>query len=143
MRHYRLSDPFFDRFYARMPRDVAGTFTQEQLDAIKRVFGARTWGSHAIDIRMSMPILWRRWYVVLLMGPERRPRGRRHIESRRHPVGKLANALAMTLFGVICLGPTLGVIYAVKSRLGVDIFPSDGIHAILHNLTSQVGQLFM
>lgn len=34
------TDPFVRRFFARVPTDIARSFTPVQLDAIKMVFGA-------------------------------------------------------------------------------------------------------
>jgi hypothetical protein len=66
------------------PKAVAPTFTAEQLDAVKRAFGARYHGAHAIDVRLSLP-LWRRSvYLVFLIGPERRTFDRRSLERYVH-----------------------------------------------------------
>lgn len=66
---------FLDRFLARVPRDVAGTFTPEQLAAVQRAFGMRFTVDHALDIRWSLRLPWGRFYLVLLFGRERTRRG--------------------------------------------------------------------
>jgi hypothetical protein len=35
-----ITDPFLRRFFERVPSDIARSFTPNQLDAIKMVFGA-------------------------------------------------------------------------------------------------------
>jgi hypothetical protein len=64
--------PFIGRFLDGMPRDVADSFTPDQLQAVQRAFGMRHATSpHAVDLRRSVGVLGRRFYVVLLMGRER------------------------------------------------------------------------
>lgn len=66
---------FLDRFLARVPRDVAGTFTPEQLAAVQGAFGMRFTVDHALDVRRSVRLPWGRFYLVLLCGRERTLRG--------------------------------------------------------------------
>jgi hypothetical protein len=65
------SNPFLDRFLGGMPRDVADSFTPEQLLAVQRAFGMRYAVTHAVDLRRSVRLLGRRFYVVLLCGRDR------------------------------------------------------------------------
>ena len=62
---------FIGRFLGGMPRDVADSFTPEQLAAVQRAFGMRYAAPHDVDLRRSVGVLGRRFYVVLLMGRER------------------------------------------------------------------------
>ena len=65
-------DPFLTRFLARMPAETRASFTPAQLDAVRRAFGMRHTGGHAIDWRRTLRLPWGRWYVVLLVGRDRR-----------------------------------------------------------------------
>jgi hypothetical protein len=65
------SNGFIGRFLGGMPRDVADSFTPDQLAAVQRAFGMRYVPEHAVDLRRSVGLLGRRFYVVLLMGRER------------------------------------------------------------------------
>jgi hypothetical protein len=65
------SNPFLDRFLGGLPREVADSFTQAQLHAVQRAFGMRYAPRHALDLRRSIGLLGRRFYVVLLVGRER------------------------------------------------------------------------
>lgn len=69
------ANAFLDRFLARVPREVAGTFTPEQLAAVQHAFGMRFTVAHALDIRRSLRLPWGRFYLVLLFGRERTLRG--------------------------------------------------------------------
>ena len=65
------SNPFVSRFLAGLPRDVADSFTAEQLQAVQRAFGMRYTSAHAVDLRRSIGLFGRRFYVVLLIGRDR------------------------------------------------------------------------
>lgn len=82
-------DPFFETMFSRMSPNARSLFGAAQLDEIKRAFSARSFGVHAIDIRMSLSLFRQSYYLVLLGGRERRTRQR--IRSRL----KLASALAL------------------------------------------------
>jgi hypothetical protein len=131
-------DPFIDKFFTRIPREVAASFTPAQLDAVKLAFGARSWGSHAVDIRKSfaVPFIWRRIYIVLLMGAERRDAERLRAEGAMF--GTLGNALVTLAFLAIVLTPLALALYALKSAAGVDFFPGDGLHGLRENLARQL-----
>jgi hypothetical protein len=117
-------DPFFRRFFARVPPDVAMTFDDEQLTAIKRAFGARTPGSHTVDLRFSVPFFGRRcFYVVFLVGRERRSSRRRLWERRLRPLATIANALAAAFFGLMFCTALLAMLYVGKRALNIDFFP--------------------
>jgi hypothetical protein len=66
------TDSFTSRFLARVPQDVAATFTPEQLRAVRAAFGMRYVADHAIDARGLVNLPWGRFYVVFLAGREAR-----------------------------------------------------------------------
>jgi hypothetical protein len=87
---------------ARIPPASGVTFTDAQLHLIKSILGSWS-GRHSIDIRLSVP-LWRRVYLVLLMGPERRDADRREEERKTHPLLVLGNVIfVLTFVGVLAL----------------------------------------
>lgn len=65
-------DPFIEHYFKRIDPKVAASFTPEQCAAIKNMFGARGVAKHAVELRRSLPIGRRRYYLVLLLGRERR-----------------------------------------------------------------------
>lgn len=65
-------DPFLDHYFKRIDPRIAASFSPEQCDAIKAMFGARGMAQHAVEIRRSLPIGRGRYYLVLLLGRERR-----------------------------------------------------------------------
>jgi len=131
-------DPFLLRFFARIPDETAASFTDAQLDAIKLCFGARGWGKHRVDIRLSMPMIWRRWYLVLLVGTERRSPDRRAGDRLLYPLATAANAVALVAFSFVLLLPAILAFYVLKSALGVDVFADGGGHALFESLFRQI-----
>jgi hypothetical protein len=90
-----IEDPFLKTFFARIPKDVAPTFTAPQLDAVKRAFGARYRGAHTIDLRLSVP-LWRRSiYLVFLAGAEQRVFDRRPVKQLFRQLWTFTNAIML------------------------------------------------
>lgn len=133
-------DPFIEQFYSRIPPHIAGTFTDAQLDAIKRAYGARTRGAHGIDVRKSFPFLWMRLYIVLLMGREKRGFDRLAYEGGL--LGGIGDALFLGFTWLLFLLPWLLVLYAFKSMLGLDLSRGGGGHTVLHDLLQQISLLF-
>jgi hypothetical protein len=63
--------------------------------------GSREWGSnHPVNIRLSVPLLFGRYYVTLVAGKERRSADRRVAERAKHPVGRLGNIVVFFALGV-------------------------------------------
>jgi len=69
-------DPFLEHYFKRIDPRVAASFSPEQCEAIKAMFGARGMAQHAVEIRRSLPVGRGRYYLVLLLGRERRTFGR-------------------------------------------------------------------
>lgn len=110
-------------FFSRIPKQVAPTFTAAQLDAVKLAFGARYRGTHAIDVRLSLP-LWRcSVYLVLLAGSERHTFDRRSLERLLRKMGTFANAVVLGAFLVMFAGALFVVVYVGKQLVGLDVFP--------------------
>jgi len=102
----------------RMPKNVQDSFTEEQLANIKIAIGARTWGSHVIDLRSTVKMFRYRYYYVFVAG-----RNRRELSARERRIGLFIQAVALTSF--LTFSALLGilVLYLLKSAAGIDIFP--------------------
>ena len=70
------AEAFIRRFLARVPPEVAGTFSPAQLAAVQRAFGMRYAVEHSVDLRRSVRLPWGRYYFVLLFGRDRPGEGR-------------------------------------------------------------------
>ena len=72
-RSTRLSDDdFLAHYFRRIDPAVAASFTKEQRHAIRTMFGDRGATRHAVDVRCTFPMGWRRFYLVFLLGRDRR-----------------------------------------------------------------------
>ena len=111
-------DPFVKGLLERLPGDCRGSFSDDQLLGLKVALAGRQWGRHAVDRRGSLG-LWRwRYYYVFVCGRERRSLSRRQEELAR-----MAQAVTLGSFLLICTLVGLCVLYLVKSALGIDLIP--------------------
>ena len=78
--------------FARMPQHARDSFTPDQMEALRGAARTMKWGRHPIDIRISLPTLFSRYYLVVVSGKERRSKERRSAERKRHPVKTWRNA---------------------------------------------------
>lgn len=76
-------------------------------EALSGVKDPTTWVSHPIDIRISLPLLHRRFYFTIVAGQEKRRRERRHQDRQEYPLLTAGNVLfalgVMTLFTIAAL----------------------------------------
>ncbi len=57
------------------------------------------WGSSPVNIRLTIPLLFRSYYVTIVVGPERRSKERRASERQKHPLFTLGNVIVYFLAG--------------------------------------------
>jgi hypothetical protein len=93
-------DAFLKHMFARMAPGAEAMFSGPQLDEIRRAFGARSSGHHAIEWRASLRLLRKSYYVVFLVGRERRSQPR---IGSSIPYLSL-EALAVALIGFLIAG---------------------------------------
>lgn len=105
------SDQFFQALFARIPREIAETFTGEQMLAIKAAFGGQEWDVHPVDVRRSVSLFGKRVYMTFLAGTEGREPMRRFNEYRPHGLWHVANATGYVLVGSALVASVLGLLY--------------------------------
>ena len=128
-------DAFFERFFSKLPQDMARSFDDAQLKAIAYAFGTRRWRDHAKELRCLIPLFGRSYYFVLLAGTERRSRARRLRDRLLHPILSIGNAIFAVVFFAAILISIAMTLYVVKSLLGIGLSPnfSLGVMPILEN----------
>ncbi len=67
------ASPVLARFLARLPNDLAASFSADQLAAIELHFAMRYRVDHAINWRLRFGPARLRSYIVVLAGRDRRP----------------------------------------------------------------------
>ncbi len=94
------------------PRDTLGCLGEPGIANRKTPGGAPWESDHPINLRLSIPLLFKRYYVTILAGEERRSPDRLATERRRHPIKTTGNviilfatgtALGLAIFGAIQL----------------------------------------
>ncbi len=110
-------DPGLQKLLARMPADVAGSFSEQQLAHLRVALGARQWGKHQLDFRGTLRLFGWRYYYVLVAG-----RNLRDGQRARQQLSRLMLALIISVLLVLSTVLGLLVLYLVKSALGIDIF---------------------
>jgi hypothetical protein len=82
---------------------MVDSFSDEQLEAMRLALinPAR----HQVNIRLSVPLLFKRFYFVVLAGPERRSKTR--LKAERFPLWTLPNAIFLAML----LGSVLVTLY--------------------------------
>lgn len=114
------ADPALNSLLERMPPEVAESFTDEQLSHLHSALGARSWKKHSLDIRSTFPVPFAksRVYFVLLMG-----RNRRELTRREKQISAITFALIVMAFIAVSTFLGLMVLYLIKWKLGIDLFP--------------------
>ena len=112
------ADPVIAKLLDKVPANMRGSFTPDQLLALKVALGGRSWGTHALDLRFTLK--WWRWqyYFVLLAG-----RNRRVLTDRQRRIQRLAMAAALAVFLLFSALLGILVLYLVKSAAGIDLIP--------------------
>lgn len=70
-------------------------------DAAKPKVGERDWAQHPLNLRVSLPLPFGRWYVTLIAGKERRGKERLVVEREKHPLETAPNLMFLFSIGVI------------------------------------------
>lgn len=118
MKPFPSIDPVLSRFLAKIPTHIAVTFSEEQLEEIKKQLGDRQWDVHPVDLRLSFPVLNRWFYLVILAGRERRHPKRSNLQSGEwgvHHFHYISNLLACVTFILILIPALLGLSYLYAS----------------------------
>jgi hypothetical protein len=107
-------DPFLDHYFKRIDPRIAASFSPEQCEAIKSMFGARGIAKHTVEIRRSLPIGRGRYYLVLLLGRERRTFGRLYSEGT---VSSGFNLLGYAITAALWTLPAVGAALLLQAVL--------------------------
>ena len=82
---------------------------------------ARAWSeNHGVNLRLSFPLFFARYYLTIVAGKERRSADRRKSERIKHPVATPGNMIFLGTAGVIIGLAVLTLMQFVAARLLVD-----------------------
>ena len=99
-----------------MPEDVANSLTEIQLATLEHALESGRWRNHPLDIRLSIPVFRKRFYLVLVGGPEQRSRERRKL-ARAGRLRTMADVVVFAVFLSLLAPALVGSIYLISVAL--------------------------
>jgi len=99
-----------DRIFDQLPADVQSSLTDGQRGALQEALQKVGWKrDHAVNIRLSAPLLYWRFFVTIVAGAEKRDRTRVVEERESHPFRTMGNflflgAMAISVYMVALAG---------------------------------------
>ena len=67
----------------------------------------KPWRDHSVDLRVSVPIPYRPFYLTLIDDPEKRSTERRGLERMKHPLLKAGNVVFIIGSTLVLLGTVI------------------------------------
>lgn len=104
------SSPALQRLFDRMPPQATSLFSDEQISMLHMGIMASQPRKHAIDIRLSIPLL--KMYLVVFGGKERRSRQRLKREQAAHALATVSNLLFLASV-LLMMGSIGAVLYSL------------------------------
>lgn len=121
-----IEDTELDSFLARLPHEVAGSFTKVQREGLGAGLATGRWRvRHPVDLRFTLPFFGRQFYVVLLGGRERRPAVRRRLDRLIRPIWTVAKLTVIATFLLLLAASSMTGFYVFKRALGIEIHPGN------------------
>ena len=87
-----------ERLLRSIDAEVRESLTPAQLAAVRDAARFVNWDQHPVDLRLSLPLPFGRFFVALVAGRERRAAARRAVEGTHHPVMTPANLAFCVMF---------------------------------------------
>ena len=111
----------------RLASDIGGDDRGAPGTARRSAPGGESWGRHPVNLRLSIPLPFGRYYVTLVAGKERRGAERLASERRKHPLLTFGNLAVFFGLGCVC-GLALLALFQLASaylltQLGIMVPP--------------------
>ncbi len=92
-----------EREHERLEQETREELSDNSSASVRKAPGGEPWGNdHPVNIRLSIPLIFTRYYVTIVAGKERRSGERMASERKKHPLMKLGNLAVMAACGTIC-----------------------------------------
>lgn len=111
----------------RLDDDTPGRLAEEVLPSPtsdsgsvknKHQYAGHEWTSeHPLNIRISIPLIFGRYYITIVAGKERRARARLALDKRQHPLDTPSNVVFLFLIGIIATAGSVTVGYMLLAHL--------------------------
>ena len=105
-----------DWILARLPDEFHASLTPDLIRAIAEAAAPRAWATHPVDIRLSIPLPFGRYYLALVAGPERRPPSGARRKSKSTASMTASNVLFVLSIVVVFYG-VLGLAALLLTRI--------------------------
>ncbi|WP_088894090.1 hypothetical protein [Leptolyngbya ohadii] len=104
---------------------ILATFTPDQFEAVKEAFELATKPApKLVDLRFVVDLIFDRYFVVLLVGKDRRQSRRAYLPERMSRVGNTIAAVLLLVGLNLLITLVIALLaYLVKSAIGIDVFP--------------------
>ncbi len=93
--------------------DTVENASNEQEEPSQPKTYARDWSRHPLNLRVSLPLPFGRWYMTLVAGKEKRCKGRLIEEREKHPLETIPNILFLLSVGIFTTALMLIVVALV------------------------------
>ncbi len=115
MTEFKSISPLCRRVLANLPADAANSLTHLQLAMMEGAIESGERRNYPVDIRLSVPLFWRRYHFVLLAGPERRSAERRALDRAKRLLWRFGNCVVFALFLLLLIPAVIGAIRIISS----------------------------
>ena len=117
--NYHKKKIVFAQFANRLPPHILSSFSEAQIESIQQALEPRSWQQHPVDIRLSIPFLGRRFYLVFVAGKEKRSSERLAKENTFRQFWTPSNMLLIFLVIVSGILSLLGLLYLSSNSLAI------------------------
>jgi len=108
-----VDDGLYRALLARFSERDLACFSQRQLQSLETACQNVAWGHHPVRLKLSLPVLFSRFYLVLLMGKERRSASR---QAASHPHRRVEKLIGTAVVAIL-VGSGLYGLYLLQSLL--------------------------
>ncbi len=120
----QASEAYLDQILNQVDRHTTTGLTNDQRQQIKTILEQSSLlERHPIDVRLSIPLFFMKFYLVLFIGRDKREVTQIK-EATRAFLGKVLGRLFIVYLSLCIFLPVIFfALYIIKSWLGIDIFP--------------------
>ncbi len=98
--------------------DLPAQTSVKQPSKNRHKYAGREWTSeHPLNIRVSIPLFYGRYYVTVVAGKERRARARLAKDKREHPLDTPGNVVFLFLIGLVATAGAATLGYMLLAHL--------------------------
>lgn len=80
-----------DGMASRLPGPILAKLSAAERRQLGMALARQKWGRHPVNLRLSVPIMGRRFFLTVVGGVDRRDNRRRALETSLHPVRTRGN----------------------------------------------------